>query len=226
MKINRFFCSILLISVLVLAGCNTAQPAPAQPTAPPAPTTDLGVVRTQAAQTVVAQITADALANPTAVPTEAPTQTAMPSATLAPATSTPAPTLTPTRSSSGGGGGGGGGYVGPTATAYTDRAVLTGQSIADGAQFPTGYDFDVSWTFKNTGYRDWNTQFYIKFLSGDLKPKNDIYMLPKAVKKNESISITADFLAPSTPGRYESNWALYNDDGTQIYHFFIVINVY
>ncbi len=224
MKTQRIFCSMLLLVVLALAGCNAA-PQPTvvlPPTATLAPTTDLSVVRTQAAQTVVAQITADALANPTAEPTAVPaTATAAPTATQA-ATATAVPTLTPTRAS----GGGGGGYVGPTATVYTDRAQLTGQSIKDGASFPTGYDFDVTWTFKNIGFRDWNTEFYIKYLSGDLKPKQDIYMLPKAVKKNDSISMTADFLAPGTPGRYESNWALYNDDGTQIYHFYIVINVY
>lgn len=223
LKTHRFFCSILLLSVLVLAGCNTAQPAPAQPAATLAPTTDLSIVRTQAAQTVVAAITADALANPTAVPTEIPTQTALPSATPVPATVTPVASLTPTRQASGGGGGG---YVGPTATAYTDRALLTSQSIRDGAQFPTGYDFDVSWTFKNTGFRDWNNDFYIKYLSGDLKPKHDIYMLPAVVKKNDSVSMVVDFVAPGTPGRYESNWALYNDDGTIFYRFFIVINVY
>jgi len=213
----------LFVMVLVLASCNTATPAPALPT--PLPTTDLGVVRTEAAQTVVARITADAQANPSATPTQVvATETPLPKETPTQVvlTVTPVASLTPTRRASSGGGGG---YVGPTATAYTDRASLTAQSIRDGASFPGGYDFDVTWTFKNTGFRDWDTQFYIKYLSGDLKPKQDIYMLPEAVKKNDSISMTADFVAPQEPGRYESNWALINDDGTAFFRFFIVINV-
>ncbi len=227
MSKNRFFSLILLVAVLAMAGCNTNQPAPVatQAPQPQQPTADLGVVRTQAAQTVVAQITADALANPSATPTAVPpTATTEPTATQAAATSTPVPTMTPTRAASSGGGGGG--YVGPTATAYTDRAQLTSQSIRDGARFPTGYDFDVVWTFKNTGFRDWNTQFYIKYIDGDLVPKQDIYMLSEPVKKNDTTSFRVDFVAPSQPGRYESNWALINDDGTAFFNFYIVINVY
>jgi len=51
-------------------------------------------------------------------------------------------------------------------------------------------------------------------------------MLSEPVKKNESTSFRVDFVAPSQPGRYESNWALINDDGTAFFNFFIVINVY
>lgn len=221
---TRFFRLILLVAVLALAGCNTNAPSPVATQAPQQPTADLGVVRTQAVQTVIAQITADALANPSATPTAIPpTATTVPTATQAAATATPVASLTATRAASSGGGGG---YVGPTATSYTDRAQLTNQSIRDGASFPGGYDFDVVWTFKNTGFRDWNTEFYIKYIDGDLVPKQDIYMLSEPVKKNDSTSFRVDFVAPTEPGRYESNWALINDDGTAFFNFFIVINVY
>jgi hypothetical protein len=211
----------MLVAVLVLAGCNAA-PQPVVSTQNPTP--DLGLVRTQAAQTVVAQITADALLHPSETPTvEPPTATSAPTSTAVP-TLPPLPTATKV---SGGSGslGGGSVYVAATPTYYTDSAKLVSQNIPDGKSFESGADFDVIWTFKNTGVREWNTDFYIKYLSGDLKPKQNIYMLPHTLAKGSTVGMTADFHAPLQPGRYTSNWALINDDAVAIFHMYVVIIV-
>jgi hypothetical protein len=211
---------IMLVAVLVLAGCNAA-PQPVVSTQNP--TADLGLIRTQAAQTVVAQITAEALLHPSETPTVVPpTATTAPTNTAVP-TLTPIPTATTATGGSGSLGGGGSVYVKATPTYYTDSAQLVSQNIPDGKTFPSGADFDVTWTFKNTGVREWNTKFYIKYLSGDLKPKQDIYMLPNTLAKGHTVAMTADFHAPLNPGRYTSNWALINDDAVAIFHMYVVI---
>lgn len=214
---------LLLVAVLALTGCTNTQQA-VIPTS--APTQDLNVVRTEAAGTVVAQITADALANPSATPTLAPTETPLPptdTPTPASATLTPIVTATMTRVASSGGGSF---YPTNTGTPYTDQAQFVGQSIPDGKFFSAGQDFDMKWTVKNTGARDWNTEFYIKYLSGNLEPsKNKIYMLTSVVHKNDTVDLLADFVAPQTPGRYTSNWAIINDDGVAFFHMYLVINV-
>ena len=213
---------VMLVAVLLLAGCSTTQ----QPVVTTQnPTADLGAIRTQAAQTVVAQITADALSNPSPTPTAvASTPSPAPSNTPV-VTLTTAPTATKAVSGSGSAGSGAGSSVVITRTPYTDSATLTAQSIADGKTFPPGFDFDVTWTFKNTGVRDWNTDFYIKYLSGDLKPKQNIYKFGKPVGKGSTVGITADFLSPAQPGRYTSNWALINDDAIAILNMYVVIVV-
>lgn len=223
--------AVLLTAMLALSACSAA-PQPVVPTA--APTQDLGVVRTQAAQTVVAQITADALANPSATPTQAPlpTETPVPpteTATVA-ATSTAIATVTKAPISSGGGGGGGSGGGGsvsyPTATGtYPNRALLISQTPFDGTKMRPSEDFDANWTFKNIGTTEWNTHYYIKYQSGDLKPKQNVYMLSEKVAKGDTHTFTADFIAPAHFGRYTSNWVLYDDNGAIIYHMYIVIDV-
>ncbi len=219
---------VMLTIVLALSACSTT-PQPVIPTA--APTQDLGVVRTQAAQTVVAQITADALANPSATPTQAPTATETPAqptetATVA-ATATAIATVTKAPSSSGGStGGGSSGISYPTATGtYPNKALLVSQTPFDGTKMRPSQDFDADWTFKNIGTSSWNTHYYIKYMSGDLKPKKDIYMLDVTVAKNATHTFIADFVAPPYNGRYTSNWALYDDNGAIIYHMYVVIDV-
>lgn len=210
----------LLLLALTLAGCNTPTPAPESLL----PTPDLDQVRTQSAQTVVAKITQDALMNPspTAVPVE-PSATAWPTVTVpaAPAVSsvTPLPAITATKPPASGGGGGGGVFI-PSKTPYTDSAQWISQSPKDGSVFTRGSDFDLIWTIKNTGLRDWNSSFYLRYLSG-VKAKNqagDEYTLVylPAVERNSTVDIRVDMVAPLNPGSYNTTWQLVNDDGVVI----------
>lgn len=209
----------ILLAVLLTAGCTTATPA--VPTA--VPTQDLAPMMTQVAQTVIAQITAEALANPTATavpptPTEVPTATAAPTLTLAPTA-----TSTPVKSS---GGGGGGNIVYPTSTSsYTDSAQIVSTVPTDGSYFAPGYDFDVIWTVKNTGKRDWTNEFYFKFLDGNWEPESKEIRYTGAVDQGDTVKLVIDYKAPLNPGRYTSNWGIVNDDGVTFARMYIVINV-
>jgi hypothetical protein len=226
-----------LALALILVGCTG-------PTAVVSPTQDLPTVRTEAASTVVAQITIDAALNPTPttaaatpVPTEAATATTAPTATQPPAASpTPLATFTPfaTQGSTGGTGGtgssGGTGAVLPTATrrAGPDQAQFITQDPKDGAVFHAGEEFDGSWTFKNIGTSTWNTNYRIRVANngkGTVMSKANLYKLNKEVKPGESIKVFADMVAPTSAGRYVSYWELCNDNGEIFYNYYLVVDV-
>ena len=219
---NKLGFTLLIIGLLALVGCSVSPGI--TPTS--APTTDINGLSTQIAETVVAQITREAALNPTAVPpTVAPTQTQLPPTAVptepAAVVNTPVPTLTtvPTKS--------GGSYVFiPSATSsYTDQATWVTQTPPDYKVMPAGKDFDGVWTIKNTGKRTWNTQFYAKYVSGTLEATKDIYFLPSPLAVNDTVGFTIDFVAPTTPGTYTSNWKLVNDDGVAFFHFYLIITV-
>ncbi len=88
----------------------------------------------------------------------------------------------------------------------------------------------MSFTIKNTGGRAWNTNFYLKFVSGvsgqtQTGTPVTIAYVPSSVAVGSSVTLVIDMVAPSTTGTYSSNWALYNDDGTVILSPNLVINV-
>ena len=225
---KALFSLVLLTSLLLLAGCSLAgTPAAAAPEQQPSP--DLDLVRTEAAQTVVARVTFQAALTPSATLPPPPTETPLPAPSeAAPAvqvdapTSTAVPTLTRPVTS-----GGGGGSVKATATSsYTDQAKILSTSPQDYSNMPAGRDFDAVWVFKNVGKRAWDTTFYIRHAGGNLEGANtDLVFLPKDVPVNGSVEMTVDFNAPSTPGAYTSYWELVNDDGVAFYRFYITINV-
>lgn len=205
----------LLLAVMVsLAACggNT-------PTAEPEPTVDLAMVKTDAVSTLIAQLTADA---PKATATTAETATAAPTFTL-PALATPLPplaTATATRVVYSGGG-----AVQPTVNTYVDQGKLTYQNPVDGTVLAPGTDFDAIWTIKNIGRRDWNDQFYFKYIAG--APEGAFFdhdMLPKTAM-GDSVTVTVDMVAPQEPGTYTSQWALVNDNAVTFFKFFITIVV-
>lgn len=226
---------ILVTAVLVMAACTATGPAPET-----APTQNLDTVRTEAAQTVVAKITYAAALNPSATPTAEPatatplpptpvptlaamdtTTTALPVVAVVPATS--APTRVPVT------GGSGGVSAKPTATTYTDSVKLVEQSLKDGIVLPAGREFDVTFTFKNTGLRDLPANIQFRYLKG-LKAQTSggseytLRYLP-AMARNDTGSVTLDFVAPTSAGVYNTYWQVVNEDGVvlaQVYYAFAV----
>jgi len=204
---------LALFSLLIaLAGCSVIQSnsTPAEPTQDPA------LLRTEVAKTVVAEITVQAALNPSTTPV-APTNTAQPTATAQPVVvSTTAPQATAlqataTKKSSS--------VVYPTftRTPYTDAAELVSQDPRDGFTIGPGGDFDIVWTFKNVGLRQWNTQFYIRYLKGVEGSDASKYMLSAPVNVNDTATFRVDMIAPTEPGNYVTTWQLINDDGVAIF---------
>jgi len=217
----------ILAGIMLLIGCGGLAPNPTSGSTT-APTIDLNIVRTEAAQTVVAQITQEAAANPTntTAPTEIPpTETARPSPTevqplVVPPTETPMVvfTATATRKPVT--------FVPSPTSSYVDQATWISNTPADGAIFKPSTDFDAVWTLKNTGRRDWNKEFYYHWTGGNLKGAlQDLYFINGPVKVNDTVKLIVDMIAPKEPGRYTTYWELVNDDGVGFFKFYLVIVV-
>ncbi len=202
---------IILVMLLaaILAGCNTA----ATTVAPTSDTTSdqqatLDSLRTQVAQTVIANPT---LVPPTETPvleTNTPTITSTPTSTVTPlATSTPLPpTFTPTR----------------TPVPWTSTPVYTATSTAYNCTITSvspkatdttkvGYDFDGNWVIKNTGTETWNHgDIDIKYISGTKFQGSgpDVIDLKNDVAHDASYTVIIDMVAPVTAGTYYATWAL------------------
>ncbi len=218
MSSKSMWLKIISVSLLaaILAGCNTA----ATTVAPTAATTSdqqatLDSLRTQVAQTVIANPT---LVPPTETPvleTNTPTVTFTPTSTVTPlATSTPLPpTVAPTR----------------TPVPWTSTPVYTATSIAynctitsvtpNTASTPTkvGNDFDGKWVIKNTGTETWfANDIDIKFISGTNFQENGktIFDMTSDVAHDASYTLIIDMVAPSTAGTYTTTWALVRSGAT------------
>jgi next-to-BRCA1 protein 1 len=104
-------------------------------------------------------------------------------------------------------------------------AIVTGETIPDGTDLSAGESFTKSWTFKNTGYCDWNTDYQIAFKSGDQMSGPDAQDITTETDPDESITIEVDLVAPSSAGTYTGYWQLRTDDGVNFGEVWVTIDV-
>ena len=213
---------ILLVSMLGCAPAPTTQPASAEPTL------DMNMLRTEVAQIVLAELTAQAALNPTATsaPELAPTQpieattaaetaTAIPTFTLAP-TATTKPAVSNAAPA-------------PTQNTYTDQATLVSQSPANWTFMVPYQDFDAVWVIKNTGKRTWNGSFYFKGtkLNGD--EFGPTYLPNSSLGVNDTVELRADMIAPEYIEGGNNTHTAYlqviNDDGVVFFSSSLSITV-
>ena len=198
--------SALLAVTLLLSACNLIAPqATAMPDAKSAQATVDAAV-TQAMETLGAQMTSTALAQPqptsTSVATLAPSATAtatvviLPTAIPATATVPPLPTKPPK----------------PTATAtpapYACQLVAT--SPTAGTKIKVGTDFDTTWQWKNVGTKEWQIGYVdLSYVSGQkMQTVADVFDISVAVAPGAQVSKIVDMRAPSTAGKYSATWKL------------------
>lgn len=203
----------VVILTAVLMGCTT-QTVTVIPTTPPQATIDpkptFNAIQTQAAQTVIANLTKNA---PSATPVK-PTNTVAPSATSAP---TNTPTVAPTATLAA--------TVAPTSTPtlavklWTLTPTLSTYNCANLSQAPLKTDvmapyadFDGVWVVQNTGSEIWNnTDLVILYLSGArLQKRADVNNVPftVSVSHGEQYTVRVDMKAPAVPGVYNTLWAI------------------
>jgi Ig-like domain from next to BRCA1 gene len=211
----------VIMVATILGGCNIGA-APATPTTAPVsvpaaalPTEDVGptldMVRTQSAQTVVANMTLNAPTETPVTPTVVPPTTVPPTdtPTVAP---TPAPTNTP---------------LPPTPTAVPTTifllwtatpAVNYGCSLTTFS--PNRFDtlkvstaFVGSWTVTNIGNHTWEQHAVdVAFVSGDkLQTGADRYDLKSTVPQNASYTVNINMKTPSVAGTYKATWEIVQD---------------
>lgn len=191
-KNNRGLIAVLLVTAFVLSACAAATP-----------TEDPSIKITQIAATIQAEFTQNAALTPSATPTLAATATA----TMEPATATPAVT-----------------EVFPTPTSTTrvseqgnvdDKAVYSADvTIPDGTVVKPGSTVVKVWSIKNIGTTTWKTSYRLSYLDGLKDAKEAHYVhLPNEVKPALAVQVTVTFTAPTTEGTYYSYWRLVNSDG-------------
>lgn len=188
--------SAMSIMALTLSACGLAAPAE--------PTQDPNMVFTQVAQTVMVSMTQTAEAMPP-TPTPEPTATPQPTPTTAP---TIDPATIPTQ--------GPAAPLAPTATIqrFGDSAQFNTQSPMDGKVFKTGEDFAFHVCLGNNGSTEWNTKYYLEFVSGQRLWSNTKYFyVGNIVKPGGKWCFDLPSVAPYSPGSYITRWYFKNPDG-------------
>ena len=130
------------------------------------------------------------------------TQSAMPTATLAPdSTSTPIPTMDRTRPPA----------QSSTSVITCNKAAAGNPidiTIPDGSEMTLNENFSKTWRLKNVGSCTWTRQYAVIFFSGNSLGALHTHYLLQEVEPGDIIDITVDMIAPDTPGFYQSNWML------------------
>jgi len=209
----------IFILLALLAGCGA-----------PAPTVDIQALRTEVAQTVIANPTIQSALNPppstpTTPPTAtqppavlAPTETAVPpaaTATFTQPTPTVTVTLVPTQNK----------VVQPTVP-KSDQALLMYAIPAAYTHFQPREPFDAIWTFKNVGMKTWTNEYFLTFDGGkDMVVKGDVAMVSGNVHPGSTTQLVLDMVAPSSSGTYTAKFSFYNDNRFVFGTFYIVIIV-
>ncbi|UCH59572.1 MAG: hypothetical protein JSV61_15325 [Anaerolineales bacterium] len=230
----RFVLPLGLLLLYILVGCKGPQQSTSQ---------------LQASATAEAPVTIDIeptatakelVPSPTAVQTEiveispgttatqpAPTESAAPALTASPeASPTPQPTSTeaPATDSTG--------AAVETTSDCTNLATFSKDiTIPDDTLFQQGASFEKTWELYNAGTCAWGPGYQVVFAYGDPLGSSQTIPLPNT-PPNALARVSADMVAPSTPGQYTGNWQLQTANGerfgvglTRSNYFWVKINV-
>lgn len=105
------------------------------------------------------------------------------------------------------------------------NSALVSESIPSGTKLDPGEAFTKTWEIKNTGSCDWNGEFRITFVGGDLLG-SDTTKIRQRVPAGSTANISLDMVAPSTSGEVTSSWQMANDEGNlfgPVFTFKIVV---
>lgn len=162
---------------------------------------------------------ANALATAVAMTIQAMENQPLPTDTPAPqSTATGMPTVTaqPTNTVSG---------PPPATPQPCDKAALAAETIPDDSEFGPGQSFTKSWTMRNVGTCTWNTDYKLKFASGDAMGGPASVNLTSSVAPDQQIKIEVPLKAPSSAGTYTGYWQLTNSEGENFSQVFVRIKV-
>jgi hypothetical protein len=162
--------------------------------------------QTQVFQTIAAIVNSQTTSSATNAPqTVTPSPTVRP--TLTPATAVPSPNLTST-------------LVGVTQiTSPTARCDLAGAgnpldiTIPDDSLIAAGNSFIKTWKLVNTGTCTWTTSYSANFFYGDRMGATESIPFQASVLPAQSVEISIEMIAPTSPGIYQGNWKLRTPSG-------------
>jgi len=203
-KLNKLYLMIPVLAVLVLlSACGASNRN--RGSNPEADT-----VRTAAAATANARLTeiGPRTAEPTTTPYATRTMTLPPTATVPGLpTNTPRPAATATSQRS------------------PDAAEWVTQSPADYSTFAPGTPFKMTWTIRNVGTSTWTRAYQLRFFANHQLGAPAAVNFSKDVPPGDTIDLTVDMIAPTTPGDYHSLWVLTSDKTGNFYPVDIHIKV-
>ena len=184
-------------------------------TTPSVPTIDPAAINTMIAMTFNAAATGTAAALPslTPTPTFTPTRnTETPSPTVTSTVifilSSPTPAIIPTFTTVF--------SLGGSGTSSDNFACQVTRVVPpNGSSFNPRDDFDVFWTVKNIGKKNWDrTDVDYIYSSGAKLHKVSGYDLDKNVKVGNSLDLGVDMQAPKASGTYSTTWIMRVGDRT------------
>ena len=198
MKLKLSVITIILASLIVACGGS--------PEAPTEPTPDVAIVRTSAAQTVVAQFTLTAAAfTPTSAVstnTSAPETTAPAAAT---ATVTAGPVIAQVTNASG------------TPEALCDSltydVATVDVNVPDNTVMSPGQDFIKTWKVRNNGSCEWGAGYVLAYAGYTDQMSGQFVALTDVVQPGEEVEVSVQFKAPAQAGTYLSAWQMRNPAG-------------
>lgn len=188
----------ILFSAMAMLVLLTACAPQAQATQDPALVQQL--IEQSVQLTVAAQNLETAQAVPPATETPIPTATLPPTVVPALPTATPFVVVPPTAVVSGGGGGG-------TNVKPEYACDIIHQRPIDDSILKPGDDFDVRWTFVNTGTKLWRAGTDLKYSNGPQMTTVTLVELPE-IKPGEQFEVILDATAPTEVGRQVMVWSL------------------
>lgn len=104
-------------------------------------------------------------------------------------------------------------------------AAFVKETIPDKTKFSPGESFTKSWTLKNTGVCDWNTDYRISFKSGNQMGAADFVKISEETDFGETIKIDVDMKAPSSDGTYKGIWQMETNKGVKFGEVWVQIVV-
>lgn len=208
---------MMTVLIIALTGCNLPFAGGSS---------DPGLFYTQAASTIIAEMTFAVVETKVAEKTQEAMATSTPTLTNTPvATETPttAPTATATP-------------VPPTKTPVPNPCnamqFISDITVEDGEIMAPNEGFYKVWRLQNIGTCTWTTDYDLVFVDGDQMDGDDTIALTNNVSPGRSIDVSVYLTAPSTKGTYTGYWMLRSSGGSYFGWgpggedaFFVTINV-
>jgi hypothetical protein len=99
------------------------------------------------------------------------------------------------------------------------------ETILDGTKMDPGEEFVKSWTLRNEGTCDWNTNTRMTFEDGDqLGGASSVY-LTRTVRPGETYNVEIPMKAPASDGNYTGVWRFTAANGTKMGKYWVMITV-
>lgn len=105
--------------------------------------------------------------------------------------------------------------VSAPATCNYTMGYVADVTVPDGQPFSAGTPFTKTWRLRNTGNCAWTTAFMFTFVSGSQMGGLNRY-LPYTVNPGDTVDISVDLIAPSSPGTYQGYWQIKTPQGVNV----------